>query len=484
MAGPSLYWHDYETFGIDPRLDRPSQFAGVRTDADLNIIDDPLIIYCKPPADYLPQPEACCFTGISPVYAETHGITEAEFCRQIHQQLAQPNTCGLGYNSIRFDDEFTRHCLYRNFYDPYAREWQNGNCRWDLIDVVRAARALRPDGVNWPLDEEGRPYFKLEEITKANGISHEAAHDALSDVHATIGVAKLIKTAQPRLFEFLWRNKGKTEVNKLLQLGSYTPLVHVSGRFAAAKNCLAVVLPLCRHPSNNNGVIVYDLAVAPEPLLTLTAEEIKKRIFTAVADLPEGIDRIPLKTVHANKCPVLAPVSVLRPEDQQRLEIDLDVCLLNLEKLKKNPGIGEKISAAFFADQSLAEPEHDPDLMLYSGFFPDRDRYRMQAIPAMTGNQLAEYKPEFIDARLDEMFFRYRARNYPDTLSKEEQIKWQNFTLNKLNNNGRRYFTFDAYELELARLKQQEHINLTLIAELESFVSEKKKNLSRQLLFS
>ncbi|NOU21399.1 MAG: exodeoxyribonuclease I, partial [Methyloglobulus sp.] len=233
MAETSLYWHDFETFGIDPRRDRPSQFAGVRTDLDFNIIDDPLIVYCKPPADYLPHPEACLLTGISPQIAESKGVTEAEFCRRIHEQLAQPNTCSLGYNSIRFDDEFTRNCLYRNFYDPYAREWQNGNSRWDLIDVIRATKALRPDGIDWPTDAEGRPSFRLEELTKANGIAHEAAHDALSDVHATIALAKLVKSAQPKLYQFLWQHRTKTEAFNLLQYGSFKPVVHVSGRYSS-----------------------------------------------------------------------------------------------------------------------------------------------------------------------------------------------------------------------------------------------------------
>src|SRR5512137_2499177 len=187
----TFYWHDYETFGTDPQRDRPVQFAGLRTDIDFNVINDPLVIYCKPAADCLPNPDSCLITGITPQLAEQKGVCEAEFIGWIHQQLAQPNTCTLGYNNLRFDDEVTRNCLYRNFYDPYVREWQNGNSRWDMIDVVRAARALRPEGINWPVNEEGNPSFRLDQLTKANNIAHEAAHDALSDVHATIAITRL-----------------------------------------------------------------------------------------------------------------------------------------------------------------------------------------------------------------------------------------------------------------------------------------------------
>ena len=191
----TYYWHDYETFGIDPQRDRPVQFAGLRTDENFNIIDEPLVIFCKPTSDYLPNPDACLITGISPQLAYQKGVCEAEFIAQINKQMAQPHTCTLGYNTLRFDDEVTRHCLYRNFYDPYAREWQNGNSRWDMIDVVRAARALRPEGIHWPVDEQGIANIRLDQLTIANNIAHEAAHDALSDVYATINVAKLIKQA-------------------------------------------------------------------------------------------------------------------------------------------------------------------------------------------------------------------------------------------------------------------------------------------------
>jgi exodeoxyribonuclease-1 len=480
VTQPSLYWHDYETFGIDPRRDRPSQFAGVRTDFDFNIIGDPLVVYCKSPADYLPHPEACLLTGISPQIGESKGVAETEFCRLIHEQLAQPNTCSLGYNSIRFDDEFTRLCLYRNFYDPYAREWQNGNSRWDLIDVVRATKALRPDGINWPVDAEGRASFKLEELTRANGISHEAAHDALSDVTATIALAKLIKTVQPKLYQFLWQHRTKTEAFKLLQFGSFRAVLHVSGRYSSLNHCLAVVLPICKHPVNTNGIIVYDLSIDPAPLISLPIEGIRQRIFTGTADLPEGVERIPLKTVHTNKCPVLAPVSVLKPDDEQRLKIDLAMCYANIDKIKAAQGLAEKI-AAVFSENKFAEPgqETDPDLAIYSGgFFSDRDKQKMAAIRNMLPEQLVNFSPKFIDPRLVEMLFRYRARNYPEMLRPEETSKWREFCANRITGHQQGGgITLDEYFCQLSRLRDETSGNEIFLKELEDFAIEKMRGL-------
>jgi len=115
MTHNSFYWHDYETFGVDPQRDRAVQFAGIRTDFDFNIIGEPLVIYCKPADDTLPQPEACCVTGITPQLAAEKGKPEAEFIALIHEQMAQADTCTLGYNNLRFDDEVTRNLLYLTF---------------------------------------------------------------------------------------------------------------------------------------------------------------------------------------------------------------------------------------------------------------------------------------------------------------------------------------------------------------------------------
>jgi len=485
----TFYWHDYETFGTDPRRDRPVQFAGIRTDFDFNIVDEPLVIYCKPASDCLPHPEACLITGITPQFAEQRGVCEAEFIRLIHWQLAQPNTCTLGYNSLRFDDEVTRNCLYRNFDDPYAREWQNGNSRWDLIDVVRAARALRPEGIVWPVNENDEPSFRLDQLTQANNIAHEAAHDALSDVYATLAIAKLVKQAQPKLYRFLLQHRVKIEAFNLLQLGSFKPVVHISGKYPAVKNCLAVVLPVCKHPVNANGVIVYDLSVDPEPMLSLSVEEIQQRIFTATAQLPEGVARIPLKTVHINKCPVLAPVSVIRLEDAQRLEIDLALCYSNIDKIKAAVGLSEKLMAVFsgqgYAEQDAAGSEHgrtDPDLEIYSGgFFSDIDKKLMTKIRATLPEQLAKSVFKFTDSRLPEMLFRYRARNYPQTLNADEQLKWNGFCVDRLTGRqaGSGILLADYFK-RLEELRNAGNVNTEIIHSLETYAREKMHLLGMQ----
>ncbi|HIF17232.1 MAG TPA: exodeoxyribonuclease I [Cycloclasticus sp.] len=421
----TFYWYDYETTGIDPARDRVVQFAGIRTDINFNQIADPDVFYCKLHDDILPHPEACLITGISPQLANEKGLLECEFIERIHQQFSTPQTCVVGYNSIRFDDEFTRNLLYRNFFDPYAREWKSGNSRWDLIDVVRLTHALRPDGINWPTREDGSTSFRLEELTKANGISHESAHDALSDVVATIALAKLIKQKQPKLYSWGLGLRDKKKAAESLDLINNTAVVHVSSKYLASKDCLGIVMPIAKHPVNNNGVIVFDLTSDPQTLIDLSAEDIHKRLYTATADLAEGEPRIGLKTVHINKSPMLAPLNTLTDAIRDKLNIDLDACEENRQRILK-ADVADKLSKVFSINEF--ETVTDPDLMLYGGgFFSHADARNMAQIRGCDKDQLAALDLPFEDERLDEMLFRYRARNYPESLSDAEQARRQNY---------------------------------------------------------
>lgn len=454
LAAPhSFLWHDYETFGADPRRDRPSQFAAIRTDADFQEIGEPVTLYCRPADDYLPHPQACLITGITPQQARRRGLPEAEFAASVNALMSEPGTCSLGYNSLRFDDEVSRHLFYRNFLDPYAREWQNGNSRWDLIDAVRAFHALRPEGIEWPRREDGSPSFKLEQLTAANGIEHSGAHDALADVRATIAMARLLKARNARLFDFLLKLRNKREVAKLLDIAARKPMLHISRRYPASRGCAALVVPLAEHPSNPNGVIVYDLSEDPAPLFSLSPEAIRERVFVGAEDLAEGETRIPLKVIHINKSPVILPVSVVTDEVAKRIGIDRERCERHWQALCANAEAGRK-AAAVFAEAPPAGPQ-DPDLMLYTGgFFSPADRQEMQRVRATAPWDLVGASFAFQDPRLEEMLFRYRARSYPDTLSTEEQVLWETYRWNRMNDATLGGMTLALFAREIERLNQ------------------------------
>ncbi|TQV72131.1 exodeoxyribonuclease I [Aliikangiella marina] len=423
----SFYWFDFETFGANPAKDRPSQFAGIRTDYDFNVIDEPLNIFCKPADDFLPHPEACLITGITPQQALENGLCERDFFRRIHLELAAANTCAVGYNNIRFDDEVVRFGLYRNFYDAYAREWQDGNSRWDILDMLRMTHALRPQGINWPINDEGKPSFKLELLSTANHIEHENAHDALSDVYATIAMAKLVKEKQPRLFNFLFGLRDKRMVMAEIDLVTNKPFIHCSGMLGPEHQYCGVMMPLVAHPTNKNSVICIDLSKPFGDFSSLEPEEIEKLIFTRQDELPEGESRLPIKEIHYNKCPAVAPLGVLNSEAQTRLGINLKQCQTTASQLKSSIAeIRGKLLTVY--QQKSFEPITNPDHALYSGgFFKPADKQKMDQIRRSSWEELANTQFQFIDERLAEMLFRYRARNAPETLSSAEKNRWQVF---------------------------------------------------------
>jgi len=481
MTQNTLYWHDYETFGLDPARDRPVQFAGMRPDEDLNIIGEPLNIIAWPTPDTMPHPMSSLITGITPQQALEQGLPEAEFIARILMQLSQPGTCGVGYNSLRFDDEVTRNTLYRNLHDPYGREWQHGNSRWDIIDMVRACHDLRPEDIVWPRrTDTDRPSFRLEELTVANGIAHEQAHDALSDVYATLAIAKLIKDKQPKLYNFLYRLRSKKAVLKYIDLKEMTPFLHTSGMYGSDHGNTRLVVPIAAHPTNRNSIIVFDLAQDPALLLDLGAKTLLDRLYTANDDLPEGIERPALKQILINKCPVIAPTSTLTGDAAKRLRIDLITGMRNRQTLlHARKALQQKIAKLF--QQREFEPVTDPDLMIYAGgFFNDSDKALMNMIHDTDPQKLGTQSWSFVDKRLPEMLFRYRARNSPETLSADEQAQWLEHCHARLVDGESGHFTFSDFHTEIEQLRAQMTVDDSRIklldevaafgAELESFV--------------
>ncbi|WP_101927064.1 MULTISPECIES: exodeoxyribonuclease I [Luteimonas] len=422
----SFLFYDLETFGADPRRTRIAQFAAIRTDAALNEIEAPIDLFVRPADDLLPSPIATLITGITPQRALRDGVTEADAFSRIFEEMARPKTCTLGYNSLRFDDEFVRFGLFRNFHDAYEREWRGGNSRWDLLDVMRLAHALRPEGLVWPKREDGATSFKLEHLADANGVRQGDAHEALSDVRALIGIARRFRDAQPRLWDYALRLRDKRFAASLLDTIAMTPVLHVSQRYPASRLCAAPVLPLARHPKIDSRIIVFDLDEDPDALLDLDADTIAARLFVRSQDLPEGVRRVPLKEVHSNRCPALVAWDHLRVPDLERLAIDAALIETRAARLRAaGPALAEKIRRVYAIERDYAPS--DVDGSLYDGFIGDGDRRRITEVRATAPAQLGSREFGFSDPRLPELLFRYRARNWPDTLTPNERLRWNNY---------------------------------------------------------
>ena len=421
---PTFFFYDLESRGLNPRQDRIIQLAGQRTDMNLQPIGEPYNLLVTLNDDTLPSPDALMVTGITPQKTVEEGYTEAQFARMLSEEIFTPDTIAVGFNNVRFDDEFIRHLLWRNFHDPYEWSWKDGRSRWDLLDVVRLTRALRPEGINWPLDAKGEPSNRLELITSANGIAHENAHDALADVTALIAVTKLIKQKQPQLYDYLLKMRDKKVVQQLVNVDDKKPFVYASGRYDKEFAKTTVAFPLTT--SRNGGVVVYDLRYDPTPFVELSVEELAKKIFASWEERQtEDFVKLPVKELQYNRCPAVAPLGVLEQGDGwQKISLSAEVVQNHQNILLNHPDFAEKLRS-IFENKPAFKKMPDPEAQLYDGFLNDHDRLQVEAVRNADGRKLADFHPEFQDERLAPLLLHYKARNFPRSLSEDDLVQWE-----------------------------------------------------------
>ena len=427
----TFFFYDLETSGLNPRQDRIMQFAGQRTDMNLERIGEPYNLLVTLNDDTLPSPDALMVTGITPQKTVEEGYSEAQFARMLSEEIFTPDTIAVGFNNIRFDDEFVRHVLWRNFHDPYEWSWRDGRSRWDLLDVVRLTRALRPEGINWPLDDKGEPSNRLELITSANGIAHENAHDALADVTALIAVTKLIKQKQPQLYDYLLNMRDKKVVQQLVNVDDKKPFVYASGRYDKEFAKTTVAFPLTT--SRNGGVVVYDLRYDPTLFVGLSVEELSAKLFASWEERQaEDFVKLPVKELQYNRCPAVAPLGVLEQGDGwQKISLDLKTVQKHQNILLNHPDFAEKLRT-IFENKPAFKKLPDPEAQLYDSFLNGRDRIRVEAVRNADERELADFHPEFQDERLTPLLLHYKARNFPRSLSEDNLAQWETWRAQRL----------------------------------------------------
>lgn len=420
----TYFFYDLETSGLSARDARIMQFAGIRTDMNFKPIGEPYNLLVTLNDDTLPSPEAIMVTGITPQQTQADGYTEVEFAKILIEEVFTPDTTIVGFNNIRFDDEFIRHLLWRNFYDPYEWSWRDGRSRWDMLDVVRMTRALRPEGITWPVDKEGKATNRLELLTKENGIDHLSAHDALSDVEALIAIAKLIHDKQPQLYNYLLEMRDKNKIKQLVNLDDKKPFVYTSGRYDAEYNKTTVAFPITA--GKNGNVVVYDLRYNPSSLIDLSSQDLAKKLYASWEERSsDGFEKLPVKELQYNRAPAVAPLGVLAQEDGWS-KIQLDQATIEKHKtiLLGAPHFAENIRS-LFENRPEFKKSPEPEAQLYDGFLVDRDKLRVETVRNTPEQSLADYHPDFSDERLAPLLLHYKARSFPRVLSEDESIQWE-----------------------------------------------------------
>lgn len=413
------------------------QFAGQRTDMELNPIGEPFNLLIKMTPEVVPEPDAVMVTGITPQATLQDGVTEAEFLKVFFEEVVKPETVFLGYNTVRFDDEFMRFLLYRNYYDAYEWQWCDRCSRWDLLDVVRMTRALRPEGIEWPFNEAGKATNRLELLTTANGLAHEQAHDALNDVHATIAVARLIRDKQPKLFDYLLGCRHKKEVEKLA-CEDGQPFVYACGRYPAESQKTTVAIKV-GETTNPGGCLVYDLRHDPAEFLAMMPQQLAER-WEWTRDEAVVPKRLPVKELKFNRCPAVAPLGVLDAAAQERIGLDMPTVQRHIKLLQTTPGFTDKLQAALRIREERRKdfwPRSDEaEGRLYDDLVSNDDKKLFKSVRAARPEDLIKLSDHIEDERLREMLPRYKARNYPDSLTAEERSDWETYVRERLMAGG------------------------------------------------
>lgn len=436
----TLYFYDLETSGVNPRSARIMQFAGQRTDLQMRPVGEPQNILIRLTEDVLPEPDAILITGITPQQTQSEGVSEAEFLKIFQKEVMLPDTIFLGYNTVRFDDEFMRSLNWRNFYDPYEWQWKDGRSRWDLLDTVRMTRALRPEGITWPVDSQGKATNRLELLTSLNGLDHANAHDALSDVLASIALAKLLQTKQPKLFDYLLEMRDKKKVEKLVKSGQ--PFVYSSGKYSGEFEKTTVAVYVGEHPQR--GALVYDLRYDPADFAPMSSEQLVeawKWLPHPKPGDPPNPPRLPVKTLAYNRCPAIAPLGVLDQASQQRLKLDLETIEAHRQTLKTVDHWPERLYTALEVmdkqrQSALFVDKQDVDSQLYDGFYGDTDRKQCALLRAARPAEIDHIAKNFRDERLRAMAPLYKARNFPEALTDEERQEWEAFKRQRILDGG------------------------------------------------
>jgi exodeoxyribonuclease-1 len=443
-----VLFYDLETFGLRPGADRIAEFAGILTDDELSLRDQPWEHRCLPPPDMLASPGACLTTGITPQMAQQTGLPEPDFARTLNGRFQrEPRTLIVGYNNASFDDEFIRHLFYRTFLDPYEWHWVNGNRRLDMFAVIPAVFDFQRDALVWPRADDGRPDFRLEALSAANDAESGTSHEALADTFALRNVCNAIRVHAPEVWERLPDLVSKNSVEQTLRraFAAYTSTERasadsVSGLEAATVAFSAGYLKRENRSSTLCAVVgreagpagawwLVDLAADPEQLLAFEPEVVAARRF-ATGD-PERERFRTLIRLNPRRLPVLFPAE----ERHRETLYDHGIARSTVADAwriwvqpESRAWLARYVAAVAVANESSRSTVHrDVDEQLYDALPHADDRRHVAALAHASTREIGTYlrAETFTDPRYRELAQRFFGRYLPTWLSSAEREQFR-----------------------------------------------------------
>jgi exodeoxyribonuclease I len=419
-------FYDIETTGLHNCFDQILQFAAIRTDLQLNELERHSIwVRLRP--DVMPAPRAILTHQISLTHLAQVGSCEYEAVKQIHGLVNTPGTISLGYNSLDFDDDFLRFSFYRNLLPPYTHQYANGCGRMDLFPFTVIYFLYHKNALaTWPTKPTGGSSLRLEDLSRANDLAADNAHDAMTDVEATLALARRFYASHLQSWEYICGYFNKTtEQDRLAKLAKYAALrlddnihpqaVLVKGKVGAKNNYQNVVLSLGNslHYANQSLWLQLDNAA------------LQRTTIESVADTAIFVQR-----KKGAGMPVLLPViprylQKISDERQQTVQS-------NIEWLLQHPHILRAIINYHRHYKYQKVVNLDLDAALYeNGFLSDSEQaacFRFHAATLEQKIAMLELA-QFPTAKLRDQALRLLGRNYYAALPQALQQEFQHYLM-------------------------------------------------------
>lgn len=475
-----ILWYDYETSGRDAAADRPIQLGWQVTDPGMEPVADADSVLVRLPDDVLPSPGAMLVHQILPEIHQREGISEAELANHL-EQLIGPRTLVAGYNSRGFDDKFTQHVFYRCLRDPYTWQYADGRGRFDLYPVVLTYFVLAPDAIRWPEDHDGRPRFKLDRIGPLNQLDQglKRAHDASADVAVTARLAKQLALHDSDLFASCLKRIDKHFVTDQIRAdGRSEGLLEITPFAGWDRGFVRDLWIPFRLSERSNDYVAFDLNRDPQEVMAGLIHLVESHV-TDASELRKHVRELGLYTIRINAQPMLFRRGILGSEVKARLEaFGRDEALQNQHldvwhHIQESPAFKQLYQLAV---QVLAEPEQvtpaDVDFALYAGgFLSTHDKDLLASLPLMDPEGLSQWAQPFDDPRYGELLFRYRARNFPQSLTQGEWKQWQKIRRDKLMGIHQTKTQASRIQDELLEISQRADLEPHQIEQLQQFVN-------------
>ena len=440
---PTFFWYDYETTDLDWYRARPVQVAGIRTDESLEREGKLGELYCQPAPDHLPRIGSVLTHRVSPVHARDRGIREFEFAKKVHKQLHAEGTCTVGFNATTFDHRITHHLFFRNLFDPYRWHWKDSSTsKWDIIELCRAAYALRRDILLWPYDDEGYAAFKLHKLALENSIRSEYSHRAVSgqdphsaadDVRLTLDLARLLKGASKNLWDYSRSCQSVEHVVRSIR----TTFLIVNTTVLRQRGAATIAGFLGQDPNDKNRNYAFDLSYNPAEFFDANAESLLTYKPKSSADNRDPRRHVPILRFRANASPYVMEFDLSNPMSEARQGLLDGLQLAPLDELQRRFSALDSNTKFKTRVVELNKPSYPeracPEENLY-GLDVDRsDRAQLTRIRKSIGRPNWWKNERHFRAKwLPGMVLRFRARNFPETLSDKEAEDWRDYCRQRL----------------------------------------------------